>query len=143
MPLVFWPIAAALILPPGILFLYSWASGWRRLAKRYAIRGEVPEGPYRVNTLVLGELGLYTPPASVGVGPDGITLRPLMPFRLFFRPVRLPAAEIVSADIKMMSFYEILRVRVGRDDPFFIGFPPSDAVRPIQKRLRLPIREAS
>jgi hypothetical protein len=139
MELVFWPLLAALVLPPGLLFLYSWASGWRRLAQRYQLRGPVPAGTYHVDTLVLGELGLYTPPASVDVGPEGITLRPVLPFRLFFRPVQLPGAEIVSAEIKMLPFFEILRLKVGKDQPLAVGFPPSKAVRAIQKRLRLPI----
>jgi hypothetical protein len=141
--LVLWPLCAALILPLGILFLYSWASGWRRLAQRYELRGPIPPGPYHVDTLVLGELGLYTPPASVDVGPEGITLRPVLPFRLFFRPVQLPGAEIVSAEIKMLPFFEILRLYVGREQPLAVGFPPSGAIRAIQKRLRLPIKEAS
>jgi len=137
-----WPLIAMLVFPPGLLFLYAFASGWRRLAQRYELRGSVPAGAYHVDNVVLGELGLYAPPASVDVGPEGITLRPVLPFRLFFRPVQIPAHEIVSADIKMMPFHEILRVRVGREHPLFVGFPPSDAVRAIQKRLRLPVKDA-
>jgi hypothetical protein len=133
---------AALILVAVIagLFAYAQFLGWTNLAKRYGIRGVAPAGRYRVDTVLLGPAKWFGPPMRVEVGPEGIDLLPPFPYRLAFRPVRIPGAEIVAAERRSNAFFEILQLHVGRGPTLMVGFPPSDALYAIQKRLKMPIR---
>jgi hypothetical protein len=132
--------ALALIAVGAGLFGYARLLGWGQLAKRYAMRGAAPAGGHHVVTVLLGEASWFGPPMRVHVGPEGIDLTPLWPFRPFFRPVRIPGAAIAGAERKDTFFFEILRLRVGRDPALVVAFPPSEALYAIQKRLNMPIR---
>ncbi|MGP6159306.1 MAG: hypothetical protein ACLPYS_17670 [Vulcanimicrobiaceae bacterium] len=93
--------AAALTAFAGLvgLFWYARFLGWAGLVKRYAIRGTAPVGRYRVDTVLLGEASWYGPPMFVDVGPQGIDPTPSFPYRIAFRPVRIPGVD-VSAERK-------------------------------------------
>jgi hypothetical protein len=120
---------------------YADAVGWRAFARRNPPRA--PSGKrYRVETLVFGDRGWYLPAMDLEVGPQGIGLRPIFPFRLFFAPAQIAPEAVAGADRKRTAFFELLRIKVGRNPTDIVGIPPCEALDAIQSRLRVPIGSA-
>lgn len=126
----------------AMLFIFAWLTGWRRLAKRYGLRGGASAAPYRVEGVVLGELGFNSPPLWIGVGAAGLTLRPIRPFRPAFATLQIPWSEVVAAERRHYVFFEALVLHVSGSS-VLVGFTPSAAAEAIEARLPVPVRSPS
>lgn len=98
----------------GALGLVSLVSGWRSLAKHY--RGEPASVVERV-TFGSGQIGLlrahYNNSLSVSVGPSGVGLKVLLPFRLFHPPLLVPWSDIEGCERwKTFGLFDRTRLRL-------------------------------
>lgn len=137
--LLFSLLAMAAAIFVAMLFIFAQLTGWRRLAKRYGLRGGTAVAPYRVESAVLGELGCNSPPLWIGVAAEGLTLRPIRPFRPVFATLLIPWCDVVAAERKHYIFFEVLVLRVSGASTL-VGFTPSAAAEAIEARLPVPIR---
>ncbi len=139
--LLFSMLVLALAICVAMLFIFAWLTGWRRLAKRYGLRGAAT-APYRAECVVLGELGFNSPPLWIGVAEEGLTLRPIRPFRPAFATLQIPWCDVVAAERKHYIFFEALMLKIGGAS-MLVGFTPSAAADAIEARLLVPIRSAT
>jgi hypothetical protein len=140
--LLFSMLAIGLAIFLAMLFAFAQLTGWRRLAMRYGQRSGAAATTYRVECVVLGELGCNSPPLLIGVAEEGLTLRPIRPFRPAFAPLLIPWCDVVAAERKHYIFFEVLALRVS-GAPTLVGFTPSAATEAIEARLPVPIRSPS
>jgi hypothetical protein len=140
--LLFALLAIGIAIFAAMLFIFAQITGWRRLAKRYGLRGGAAAAPYRVEGALLGEWGWNSPPLWIGVAAEGLTLRPIRPFRPVFASLRIPWSDVVAAERKHYLFFEVLVLHVGGASAL-VGFMPSAAAEAIEARLPVPIRPLS
>lgn len=140
--LLFSMLALGFAIFVAMLFVFAWLTGWRRLAERYGQRGGPAAAPYRVDCVILGELGCNSPPLLIGVAAEGLTLRPIRPFRPMFATLLIPWCDVVAAERRHYIFFEALILHVS-GAPTLVGFTPSAATEAIEARLPVPIRSPS
>ncbi|MGP6190756.1 MAG: hypothetical protein ACLPSH_11895 [Vulcanimicrobiaceae bacterium] len=137
--LLFSMLAMGLVIFVAMLYIFAQLTGWRRLAKRYAHHGGAGAVPYRVECVVLGELGANSPPLLIGVTGEGLTLRPIRPFRPAFASLLIPWCDVVAAERKRYLLFEVLVLHISGASAL-VGFTPSAALEAIEARLPIPIR---
>jgi hypothetical protein len=74
----------------------------------------------------------------IGVSAEGLTLRPVRPFRPAFATLLIPWSDVVAAERKQYLFFETLALRISGASTL-VGFTPSAAAEAIEARLLVPI----
>ena len=92
-----------LLLPLGLvgwvaLCIYGVAvvGGWRRLAERYPSSRPIDGQRFDMESLHLGWFGRYSNCVEVTVGGKGISLQPMVPFRIGHPRLTIPWADVVG-----------------------------------------------
>lgn len=86
-----------------ILWIFSYVSGWRRLAERYRHRSDFQGEFIRFQTARMNLVN-YKNVLHLGLSRQGLYLNQMVLFGLFHKPVLIPWEEIVAEPYQRMLF---------------------------------------
>ncbi len=123
----------------AMLFLFSVAIGWRRLAREYPSHAPLPLERYRSEGAVVGEYGWTAPPLLIAIDDASLVLIPRIPFRPTFGVVSIPWSEIVSTEQRRLQFFAVFRLTLAHGGkghrPMLLGILPTPATRTIEAHI--------
>ncbi len=103
----------------GILALLSRASGWARLARRFAIDRPPSGEVFNWSSARFGFFSSYNGILQLGVSEKGIHLRPIIIFRYAHKPLLLPWRAIERLEQKKLWLFPSVRFTIARGSGYW------------------------
>ena len=95
-----------------IVFAAAHISGWASLARSYPGSEPANGQVWRFTSATLGRLSSYRNVLTVMISPEGLFIRPILPFRIGHQPLLIPWHAIVETQRTNLFLTEALRLEI-------------------------------